>query len=356
MYYIVTWVLLTMFVHNAGWSFIQKYNCVKSDRDASRLIYFVAFIQFLTPFLIFSPAVFARVALPEIDNPRFAYAYMSFKLLPVGLMGVMIAAIFSATMSTLSNEYTMLSSVLTNDFYAQKIEKNPTQRRLIAVARINALIIGAITAIFALSFHYVQGMNLYDIMIKSFTAFAPAIMLPLLAGLLVPRVNAKGALWGIVAGFISGAGLLVLNILFVGLFHDRFMESARVNYWLNQGWTSTSIILNVAVTIAGMWLGSVVGKTPSDERERTDAFFRRLDMPYENEDITEVHSPFPIIGVIVAILGVGLTFVAVAVKFMYDEPGWFGLNLVAGLILITAGVAMRLLSQRQTTRPGNSET
>ena len=351
MYYIVTWVLLTMFVHNAGWSFIQKYNCVKSDRDASRLIYFVAFIQFLTPFLIFSPAVFARVALPEIDNPRFAYAYMSFKLLPVGLMGVMIAAIFSATMSTLSNEYTMLSSVLTNDFYAQKIAKNPSQRRLITVARINALIIGVITALFALSFHYIQGMNLYDIMIKSFTAFAPAIMLPLLAGLLIPRVNSKGALWGIVAGFVSGAGLLVLNIVFVAAFHDRFLESERINYWLNQGWTSTSIILNVAVTVAGMWLGSVMEKTPPEERERVKAFFRQLETPYENEGITEVHSPFPIIGLIVAILGSGLTIVAVAVKFMYDEPGWFGLDLAAGLILIASGIAMRLLAQRRTVKP-----
>ncbi|MFC1509695.1 hypothetical protein ACFL60_08455, partial [Candidatus Omnitrophota bacterium] len=234
-YYVVSWVLLTLFVHNAGWSFIQKYNCVKSDRDASKLIYFVAAIQFLTPFLIFSPAVFARVVLPEIDNPR---AYMSFKLLPVGLMGVMIAAIFSATMSTLSNEYTMLSSVLTNDFYAQKLRPKASQRHLIAVARFNTLLIGIVTALFAISFHYVKGMNLYDIMVKSFTAFAPAIMLPLLAGLLIRRVNSKGALAGIIAGFVSGAGLLALNILLVGIFQEQFLENARINYWLNQGWTS----------------------------------------------------------------------------------------------------------------------
>jgi len=345
LYYVVSWVLLTMFVHNASWSFIQKYNCVRSDRDASRLIYFVAVIQLLTPFLIFSPAVFARVAMPGIENPRFAYAYMSFKLLPVGLMGVMIAAIFSATMSTLSNEYTMLSSVLTNDFYAQKIRKNASQKHLITVARINSLLIGALTALLAIGFHYIRGMNLYDIMVKSFTAFAPAIMLPLLAGLLVPRVDSKGALYGIIAGFVSGAGLLALNMAFVGIFHEEFLADPRVNYWLNQGWTSTSIILNVVFTVLGMWLGSMRGETPPDERERTEMFFRMLDKPYDSEDITVARSPFPVIGFIVAVMGLGLTLVAFAVKLVYDTPGWFRLNLLAGVVLTAAGVAMRLASR-----------
>jgi len=350
MFYLVSWVLLTLFVHNAGWSFIQKYNCVKSDRDASRLIYFVALIQFLTPFLIFSPAVFARVAIPEIDNPRFAYAYMSFKLLPVGLMGVMIAAIFSATMSTMSNEYTMLSSVLTNDFYAQKVHRGASQRRLILVGRINSFIIGAVTALLAVSFHYVQGMNLYDIMVKSFTAFAPAIMLPLLAGLLVRRVNARGALAGIVAGFVSGAGLLVLNIVLLGIFHEEFMANRTVNYWLNQGWTSASIFLNVAVTVIGMWAGSAIGETPADERERTDAFFLMLDTPYELEADAERHSPFPVVGVILAVMGAGLLVVALAVQFLYGRPEWCVLNLIAGGTLVAVGVLMRLFSNRERSR------
>jgi len=348
LYYIVTWVLLTMFVHNAGWSFIQKYNCVKSDKDASKLIYFVAFIQLLTPFLIFSPAVFARVALPDIDNPRFAYAYMSFKLLPVGLMGVMIAAIFSATMSTLSNEYTMLSSVLTNDFYARKIRRNSSDRHLITVARINALIIGIITALFALSFHYIKGMNLYDIMVKSFTAFAPAIMLPLLAGLLVRRVNARGALWGIIGGFVSGAGLLAMNILLVGLYQEQFLDSLRVNYWLNQGWTSTSILLNVAATVLGMWLGSRGRITPEDEKARTLAFFELLKKPYDREDIVETHSPFPIVGIIISIMGAGLVVVAFAVKAIYANQSWFVLNLIGGVALLVTGIITRIISQNNT--------
>ena len=344
LYYVFTWVLLTMFVHNAGWSFIHKYNCVRSDKDAAKLIYFVAFIQFLTPFLIFSPAVFARVAFPALENPRYAYAFMSFRLLPVGLMGVMIAAIFSATMSTLSNEYTMLSSVLTNDFYTRKINPGASQRHQITVARLSALIIGIITAMFALSFHYIQGMNLYDIMVKSFTAFAPAIMLPLLAGLLIRRVNARGALWGIVGGFVSGAGLLGLNILLVGIFNRQFLGNITVNYWLNQGWTSTSILLNVAVTAAGMYFGSIGRETPEDEILRTEAFFELLKKPYDREDIVETHSPFPVIGIIVAVMGIGLLLTAFAVNILYHNSTWFIQNIIAGTALLVTGIVMRIVS------------
>jgi len=347
LYHVVTWVILTMLAHNAGWGIIQKYNCVKSDRDAPKVIYFVAVIQFLTPFLIFSPALFARVAMPEIDNPRFAYAYMSFKLLPVGLMGVMIAAIFSATMSTLSNEYTMLSSVLTNDFYARKIFKTASQKHLITVGRINSLLIGALTALFAISFHYIRGMNLYDIMVKSFTAFAPAIMTPLLAGLLVRRLNSKGAMAGIVSGFISGTVLLALNIVLVGIYHEQFIADPRLNYWLNQGWTSTSIIINVAVTIAGLCFGSLFGETSPAEKKRRDEFFHRLDTPYETPAATETYSPFPFIGIILVVMGLGLTIVAFVVKAQYDNSGWFILNMIAAATLVTVGVVIRVISKKR---------
>jgi len=356
LFQVCTLVVLYTLTFNAGWGIIQKYNCVKSDRDAPKVSYAVAAWQFLTPFLFFTPAIFARVIMPEIDNARYAYAYISFKVLPVGLMGVMIAAIFSATMSTLSNEYTMLSSVLTNEFYAKKINTSASDKRLVFVARINSLIVGILTTALAISFQYVQGFNLFDIMVKSFTAFSPAIMAPLLGGLLVRRINARGALAGIVGGFTSGSVLLVLNVILVGVYHEQFMANPRLNYWLNQGWTSASIIINIAITVGGLWLGSVLKKTPEEEQVRADEFFRMLDTPYETDTSETVRSPFPVIGIIVAVMGAGMTVVAFTVKAVYNNSEWFVVNMIAAAALLVIGGGVWWLSKAsksQTTKSDN---
>ncbi|MHB9028603.1 MAG: sodium:solute symporter family transporter [Candidatus Latescibacterota bacterium] len=346
-YQYLTWIVLVFFSYNAGWGMIQKYNCVRSENDARKVALGVAAWSFIGPIIFFLPAMFARVIMPEIDNPRFSYAYISLKVLPVGMMGVMIAAILSATLSTLSNEYAMLSSVFTNDFYAKKIYHGESQRHLIAVGRISMVIIALVTILIAVFLQYVQGMNLFDVMVKAFTAFAPAIMAPLLGGILFRRLNSRGALTGIVAGFISGSLLLVLNMVLLGVYRDRFMASSQLNYWLNQGWSSTSIIINFAVTIGGLWLGSVLGKTTEEEQRRTEEFFRRLAQPYELEATAKVKSPFPIIGIIVAIMGAGMTAVSFAVRHIYQNPSWFGIDLTASVILLSTGFIIWFVSREK---------
>lgn len=346
-YQLLTWIVLIFFSFNAGWTMIQKYNCVRNERDARRVVYAVAAWSFIGPILFYTPSMICRVMFPDLENPRFAYAVISLKVLPVGMMGVMMAAIFSATLSTLSNEFTMLSSVLTNDFYARKINTGASEKHLIRVGRINSLIIGVLTILLAIALQHIRGMNLFDIMVKAYTAFAPAIMVPLLGGILFRRLNTKGTFTGIIAGFVSGTVLLVLNIILVGIYQDQFLSSPRLNYWLNQGWSSTSIIINFGVSIAGCWLGSIFSVTPEEERNRIAGFFKQLETPYETDTAAKVKSPFPVIGMIIALMGIGMGAVAFAVKHIYHKPEWFAINMLAAGILLVVGVSIWLLSRER---------
>jgi hypothetical protein len=248
----------------------------------------------------------------------------------------------------------MLSSVLTNDFYARKIHPGASQKLLIKIGRLNSLIMGVFTIGLAVLLQYIRGMNLFDIMVKAYTAFAPAIMAPLLGGILFRRLNSKGALCGIIAGFISGSVLLVLNMVLVGIFREQFVTNPRVNYWLNQGWSSTSILLNFSITTLGLWLGSTFGKISGDERRGTEEFFSQLATPYETGTAVPVSSPFPVIGIVVAIMGTGMAFVALAVKIIYNRPGWFMLDMIAAVILLVLGAVMWLVSKKHASVRGKS--
>lgn len=347
LYQYLTWIVLVFFSLNAGWAMIQKYNCVRSESDAKKVVIGVALWNLVLPFILFAPAMFARVVLPDIPNARFSYAYISLKTLPVGMMGVMIAALLSATLSTLSNEYNTLSSVFTNDFYSKKVVRDASQRHLITVGRISAVLIGIITTVIAVILQHIQGMNLFDIMVKAFTAFAPAIMAPLLGGILIKRINSRGALYGIIGGFISGSILLTLNMILLGAYQDQFISNPQLNYWLNQGWSSTSIIINIGVTIGGLWFGSAFFKTSEEERLRTEEFFRQLKKPYVLDVTVKQKSPFPAIGVVVFLMGIGMTVVSLAVKHFYPTPGWFTINMTAAGILLGLGILIRFLSRER---------
>ena len=65
--------------------------------------------------------------------------------LPAGLMGLMIAAMFSATMSTLSGDYNVMASVITEDFYRRLFDQGASQRQLVLVGRFATLSVGALT-------------------------------------------------------------------------------------------------------------------------------------------------------------------------------------------------------------------
>ena len=346
LYQYLVYVVFFCFTFNAGWTMIQKYNCVRSERDARKVVYAVMGLTFLSGLFFFLPPMFSRVVFPDLENPRFSYAAMCLKVLPAGLIGVMIAGIFSATLSTLSNEYTMLSSVLTNDFYAKKIYPSASEKHLVNAGRINSLIIGILTTVLAVGLQHVQGMNLFDIMMKAYTAFAPAIMTPLLGGILIRRLNSRGTLIGLLAGFVSGFGLLIVNMILVGVYREQFVENPRIQYWLNQGWTMSSIIINFAVTITGLWIGSL-RKSPEEEQARVDRFFKQLETPYESEGKVSSHSPFPVIGITVVIMGAGMTAVSFIVRHMYTQEGWFSLNMLAAALLLITGTGIWFFSRKK---------
>jgi len=346
-YQVLTWIVLTFFTFNAGWAMIQKYNCVSSERDARRVVYAVSAWSVIGPIIFYTPAMIARILYPELENPRFSYAVMSLRILPAGLMGIMISAMFSATLSTLSNEFTMLSSVLTSDFYALKINPAASDMHLVGIGRLSVFIVGMTTTGLAVLLQYVHGMNLFDIMVKAYTAFAPAIMVPLLAGILFRRVNSRGALLGIVSGFTSGSLLLALNMILVAVYHDAFINNETLNYWLNQGWSSTSIIINFVVSIAGVWAGSAKLQVSDDERERTNEFFTLLGKPYSPSQLTHSDSPFPVIGIVVAFMGICFFIVSLLVTVFYPGERNSILNYISAAVLLITGLLIFILSRKK---------
>jgi SSS family solute:Na+ symporter len=358
-FYWIMFACITFLSYNASWGLVQKYNCVATEKDAGKVAVTMGVLSFLGPLLFFFPAMVARFYLPGImgagvlNRSDEVYVLMALKILPVGIMGVLVAGMFSATLSTLGNEYNVLSGVLTKDFYQRMVRPDADEKKLMAWGRLNCAMIGIITLGIAFGLKYLKEVfNLIDIMVKVFGAFGPAMMIPLLAGLLFKKVNSRGAVAGVVAGMFSGVLLVVLNGVLLGIYKDRVAVDPTLSYWLKQGWISASTGVNILATLLGMVIGSALFQTPEEEKRRAREFLARMSVPSEPklEPGKTRRSPFGIVGIGLMIYGAIIAAAGMLLWWKGQAREAFLLNLAVGSLMLLTGFLLKVLTGNKSVR------
>ncbi len=342
-YLVFTVFLITILTYSASWALVQKYNTLKSERETRKMIGWIAVLMFIMPPIFFFPGIAARVLLPDLANAKEVYALISLKILPIGLMGFVLSSVISSTMSTLGSEFNTLSGVLTRDFYKKKIKPGISEKEEVLMGRTFTVVIGAVTVLLAVLFNALKGFNLMDIMFRVFSAFGPAIMIPLVFGLLFRKFNARGALAGVIAGSVTGVVLVLANFFLVQAYVDQMKTDLRLEFWLRSGWNSAATVLSIAATVLGMWLGSASKAASADEVARRDQFFKDLDKPFLfDEKERKPLSPFRIIGFMLLAFGIAMAAIAVFIRLHYHDARAFRIDLIVAGVLVVIGALMRL--------------
>ncbi len=275
----LSFIILMIVSLNSGWAMVQKYNCVSTEKEAQKVAWLVAGLNFVAPIIFFMPAMLARMLLPNLQDPKYAYAELAFTVLPTGMMGMLVAGMFASTLSTMGSEFNVLAGILTNDLYKRLFKPQATEKNLVKVGRTATLLIGALIIAVAILISVLKGFNMFDIMFKAFGALLPATALPILAGFFWRRITARGALTGLIAGAVSGIVLVIINVSLVSSYGDEMQASPELQYWLRQGWDASALFLNIMITLAAMFLGSPRKSLTEQEKTRVEAYFTDLATP-----------------------------------------------------------------------------
>ena len=120
----------------------------------------------LASLVIFPDIASIQEAFPNVTQDKLghdlAYSAMLTKL-PSGLLGLVLASLVAAYMSTISTHLNWGSSYIVNDFYKQQVNKNASEKELVRVGRISTIVLMIFSALFAL---YLQNAKqLFDIII-----------------------------------------------------------------------------------------------------------------------------------------------------------------------------------------------
>ncbi|MDA5109057.1 sodium:solute symporter [Brevibacillus thermoruber] len=139
----------------------------------------------------------AFIALPHLENPQNAFANMAISILPNGVLGIVLASVCSALMSTASGTLLASSTLLTHDILKPYWFRDMDDRRLLRLSRVTTLFIGALAIVFSI---WIQ-----DVLVALDVAYAilsGAIFVPLVVGYFWKRATAKAAFSSIIAGTV----------------------------------------------------------------------------------------------------------------------------------------------------------
>jgi SSS family transporter len=259
--YVGCWTLMVSFGYNTA-AMAQRYFSVDDERSARKvaLLCFALFV--VGAFIWFVPPLAMRVLHPDLKavwpglaNPHEAsYAVAALTLLPSGLVGIMLAAMFSATMSSLSGLFNLHAAVLSKDIYQTLFARRAGERELLLVGWIATFAVGATMTALAMGMA-ARGQSVFEVMLTFNTIMSLAYGPPALLGLVVKRTPSWSGLLSFAVGLALGC------------------YGAFVGRW---GLVQSVLIIIPASTASFLITGLFDRPT-----ERREGLFRRLATPVD---------------------------------------------------------------------------
>lgn len=209
--------------------------------------------------------IFFAMLIPNIGDPELAWGMVMKDVLPVGVgvVGLMIASFFAAAMSS-ADTYATTSSAMMVDYVYRKVLRPglPVQKYLTAARWWSVFSI----AIAAASTSYINEIKEYVQLCLSLLSF---LGIPIYFGVVWRRANQTGMWLSLLLGIAS---YLLITIGMTG--DGAYFADREANF-------PTSVFVPTALSLAGMWLGSLIG--PPEDRLKLNRFFVVMNTPIGQE-------------------------------------------------------------------------
>jgi SSS family solute:Na+ symporter len=220
-------IIGALWLTNLGyWGFnqyiIQKGLAAKNIDEAKKGLVFAGFLKILIPFIVCIPGVCAYLIWNDADlHSRLmsqgllngsinvsddAYPFLIRNFTPVVVKGLSFAALTAAVISSLASMFNSTSTIFTIDIYKQFMNKNASERRLVAVGRLTALaaLVIALIAVYPIMGGADQAFQI----IQEYSGFVyPGIVVIFSLGLLWKRSSGLAAI-------VTAIGTFLFSVLF----------------------------------------------------------------------------------------------------------------------------------------------
>ncbi len=326
-----------------------RFLCAKDSRHASKaalmamlLMLFGSFIWFVPPWVSASLLPDAATAHADALGAKAGDAvYLVFteRYMPLGAVGLLLAGLFAATMSSMDSALNRNSGIFVRSFYKPILARNRdvSDESLLRVGQAVTIINGILVILMAQFYQSLSHLSLFEIMMQVGTLLQSPILVPLFFGMFIRRTP-TWAPWVTVLFGLAVSWLLV-----------TWLKPSLVGEWLGVSFTKReagdlSLMLNITahlvLTGGFFWLTTLFYKREENAvQQSTDEFFRDLERPEISDDTpTEADlSQRNKLGDIVTVGGLGMMAMV-----LIPNPLWGRLTfLLCALSVLAIGLLLK---------------
>ena len=225
-------------------------------------------------FIVVLPGIFGRLLYPADEFPILAqnadliFPTLMFDLLPVGIRGLIVAALLAAIMSSLDSILNAASTLVTMDF-VRVVKPNISNHVLVVIGRVVTFIFMSLAILWAPQI--VHFPNIWTYLQQMLAYLSPPVVACFVLGVFWKRATAQGAITALVAGHLAAAAIFAFAL------SDRLIVQSQALTMAQQQLASAGApvlhFLYIApivfiISLAALVAVSLVTRVPDTEHTR----------------------------------------------------------------------------------------
>ena len=288
----ILWVIVTAIQKMVGTNSVEqapRYLAAKDGDNARKAAKMSAILSACAIFIWFLPPMASAILYPNLaemyptlNNPTEA-AYLAFvaNMMPAGMLGLLVSAMFASTMSSMDSMLNVKSAMLVKCVYQPFVRKNASEKELLLASKGFTLFIAAGQISVSLILSSMEGLGLFQLMIMALGLLMMPMAVPSFMAMFIRKTPEWSAWSTIIFGMtISFLASRVFNAHWANDTFNLSLTGREIND-LNLVITYTA---HLTLTVGWFLMTTLFYKAKdisAERQEEIDNFYRNMNTPIE---------------------------------------------------------------------------
>ncbi len=224
--FMLAFIVYQTFYIGGNWSYVQRYTSVPNKKDSRKVAGIFTILYFVSPIIWMLPPMIYRIINPNLQGLETEDAYMMLiqKVMPGGLIGLVLAGMISATSSKANTTINMAATVFAQDIYKNLLNPSATEKNVIWIARLFTLLFGVLTILIAMWIPSAGGI--VEVVLSTASIAGGALFAPIIWTLFSKRQTGFSVVAVTIASLVINLFFKVLAPSLIDLKLSRTVETA----------------------------------------------------------------------------------------------------------------------------------
>ncbi|SDE01202.1 sodium:solute symporter family protein [Pedobacter soli] len=335
--FMLAFIVYQTFYIGGNWSYVQRYTSVKDEKNSKKVAGIFTILYFVSPVIWMLPPMIYRIINPNLQGLETEDAYMMLiqKVMPAGLIGLVLAGMVSATSSKANTTINMAATVFAQDIYKNLMRPSASEKQVIWMARLFTLIFGVLTILVAMWIPSAGGI--VEVVLSTASIAGGALFAPIIWTLFSKRQTGLSVVTVTISSLVINLFFKVISPSLLDLKLSRTMETV-----LGMGIPITLLLIFEFYYLNRGFISSKAIKMEEDK-----SLIREAHLPKN----TEVHFAaekqnifgIRVIAISMAIVGLGIVCLGILAK------GHSNVIIVVGTVIFAAALAIYKATLNKST-------